>query len=350
MTSKLWGAAAVVLLLLAGLAFVPVGGGAVTALPEPGSRRNTMDLSPFSAEPPGRPLALLFLHHSVGGQLLADEGPPVGHHSIYATHPNGGGLRGLLARSGYDVHEASYGSRFGERTDLFDWLPKMRDHLDRIVRIAHQDEMLPGAAHNQIVVFKSCFPNSRFLGEGEPPGDPQGPELTLSNAKATMRALLPVLGRRPDVLFVYVTAPPQAPRVAPVPAWRWVAKKVLGRSHDVAALRRSGALARRFNAWLQAPDGWLAGYAHRNVVVFDYWEILTGGGRSNLLTYTNGQGYDAHPSAEGNRRAAGAFVELLNRAVRRAGLVEQTHDGPREMEERVGQTSPTPLATERRSP
>ena len=49
---------------------------------------------------------------------------------------------------------------------------------------------------------------------------------------------------------------------------------------------------------------------------------MTGGRRSDLLVYPTNDGLDSHPSSEGQRRAAEAFVPFLNRAVRRAGLVE----------------------------
>ena len=44
-----------------------------------------------------RPLRLLFLHHSIGGQLLAEPGPDDGKGAV---HPNGGGLRKRLEASG----------------------------------------------------------------------------------------------------------------------------------------------------------------------------------------------------------------------------------------------------------
>jgi hypothetical protein len=262
---------------------------------------------------------LLFIHHSCGGQLLAAPGPARGDHCIFASHPNGGDLRALLSLGGYDVHEASYGSALGEHTDLFDWLPKFRDRMAEVLACAGQDERHADGATNQVVVFKSCFPNSAFVGDGDPPGDPAGRELTLWNARATMRALLQELGRQPRVLFVYVTAPPLAP-LRRMRAAAWLLRAMTGRRPpDLAA---SGALARRFNEWLSAPNGWLSGYSERNVAVFDYFDVLTGHGPANLARYPTGNGTDAHPSSEGNARAARAFAFMLNRAVLRAGIDE----------------------------
>ncbi len=320
MRRKTWIAAVVVVVAAGAAAWFPVGGIDVTR--DQGARREgaTLDLSPFSDAPPGGKVEMLFIHHSCGGQMLAPEGPEAGANCIYRAHPNGGDARALLERAGYVVHEASYGSVVGERTDLFDWLPKFRTQMDRILETRLQDERLAGNTRNQIVAFKSCFPNSDFVGEGREPGDPAGPELTLANAKATMRAVREELARRPDVLFVYVTAPPLAPRLPSAPLWKVLAKTVLGRQTTEAQYRERARLARAFNDWMKAPDGWLAGYPGKNVAVFDYFDVLTDAGASNNLRYATGDGYDSHPSATGNRRAASAFVSFLNRAGRRASV------------------------------
>jgi hypothetical protein len=280
-----------------------------------------MDLSSYSDAPPATPLRLLFIHHSVGGQLLAEAGPESAlGKSIYVTHPNGGGLRHLLEAASYEVHETSYGSAIGEATDLFDWLPKFRDRMDAVLRTEANDRLYADGRTNQIVVFKSCYPNNRFRGMGHEPGNPAGPELTLANAKATLRALLPELAKQPSVLFVYMTIPPVAPRGYAEPLWKWLAKRVLRRPTTAEAVREQAKIARQLNDWVTAPDGWLAGYPHKNVVVFDYYNVLTDHGASDLLQYATGDGDNSHPSRAGNERAAVDLVRLVNRAVRRAGL------------------------------
>ena len=280
-----------------------------------------LDLSDFSSDPPEALLRLLFIHHSVGGQLLAPPGPEVDRpkpQCIYESHPNGGGLRPLLTKSGYQVHEASYTSIVGEKTDLFDWEPKFRDQFDRVLATDEQDRVYDDGRRNQIVVFKSCFPNNEFLGQGTAPGNARGPELTVANAKAALRALLPLFERHPDVLFVYVTAPPIAPFAPGEPLYRLLARRLRGRPTWSDTVRASGRFARDFNNWVVGKDGWLAAYPKSNVVVFDYYGILTGRG-SDYSRFTTNES-DSHPSAEGNRRAAQEFVPFLNRAVHRAGL------------------------------
>src|SRR5579872_2121133 len=183
------------LVAAAGGLLYPVGG-AASAPPSPGPPVPTFDLSSF-ADAPVRPkvgdtggggrgttarvagVPLLFIHHSCGGQLLADPGKESSRaNCIYDAHPNGGGLRRMLEASGYDVHEASYGSDVGDKTDMFDWLPKFQTKMDKILSVRRNDDLLPAGEKNQIVLFKSCFPNSDFVGVGAPPGDARGPELT----------------------------------------------------------------------------------------------------------------------------------------------------------------------------
>jgi hypothetical protein len=276
-----------------------------------------LDLSGFPATPPAIPLDLLFIHHSCGGELLAAPGPEDGTNCILRTHPNGGGLRNLLEQGSYRVHEASYGSRLGQQTDVFDWLPKFRSQMDQVLSCDLQDNAYANGRQNRVVVFKSCFPNNLFRSEGVAPGNPTGPYLTVWNAKAAYAALLNEFQKFPGVLFVCVTAPPLAPKNRPEPLWKQLAKRALRRPNSMAL---SAPLARQFNNWLSSTDGWLKNYTRNNVVVFDYYDILTGHGRSNFSIFPTGNGFDSHPSGAGNSEAANALVPWLNRAVRRAGL------------------------------
>lgn len=272
--------------------------------------------SALADAPQGNNLRLLFIHHSCGGQLLAAPGPEAGSRCVYASHPNGGGLRGRLEQAGYEVHEASYGSAVGEHTDHFDWLPKFHQQMDQVLTCERQDAFYNDGRRNQIVVFKPCFPNNQFVAEGTAPGNPAGPELTVWNAKATYQVLLPEFAQHPEVLFVCMTPPPLARESLRTPRWRQVARRVLGRG---PAPEVSAALARAFNAWLSSPAGWLKD-GPPNVAVFDLYDLLTDQGASNWSCYPSGEGADSHPSRAGNEKAAAAFVPFLNGAVCRAGL------------------------------
>jgi hypothetical protein len=263
---------------------------------------------------------LLFIHHSCGGQLLAEPGPVKEHaRCIYATHPNGGGLRKLLEGEGYEVHEASYGSVVGDATDLFDWLPKFTGKMPDVLRVDRNDTFYADDRRNEIVLFKSCYPNSRFVGEGTGSGDARGPELTLANAKATFAELRKRFEGHPETLFVYVTSPPNAPKEDAEAGWKSLAKRALGRQTASDRLADQARVARKFNDWVKSPKGWLDGYTRTNVAVFDYFDVLTDHGTSNLSRYPNEDGYDSHPTAAGNRKAATALVEALRSAVARFG-------------------------------
>ena len=306
--------------LVVAAGFIPVGGNKA-AYDEPlnnNTEVTAMNLSSFSTAPPGLSLNLLFIHHSCGGQLMADVGPDKGQSCIYQTSTNGGSLRSLLQKEGYIVHEASYDSEVGGNTDIFDWPAKFKNDMGKVLQCDQQNAYFKDGRKNQIVVFKSCYPNNEFSGMGQEPGNPSGPDLTVSNAKAAYAALLPEFAKHPEVLFVAMTAPPIIGKLSPEPLWKFIARIILRR--PLAPPSTSGHLARHFNNWLKAETGWLATYEHKNVVVFDYYDILTGHGKSNYAEFPSGGGNDSHPSTVGNTQAALAFVPFLNQAVRRAGL------------------------------
>ncbi len=309
-------------LVIAGAAmFIPIRYDAATSTPTATATPISMD--GYSADKPSKPLNVLFIHHSIGGSLLAAEGPQQGDKAdkcIWDTHPSGGGLRDKLGAQGYSVHEASYGSAVGEDTDLFHWPGKFSTQMDAILALKLQDERLADGQKNHVVAFKSCFPNNMFTGQGTAPGNAAGPELTVWNAKASLNAVLRELEKHPDTLFVYLTAPPVAPKPEPMRLYRVLVRMLKGRFEPEWTARQA-EWARELNSWVVSKDGWLKDYTKNNVVVFDYYDVLTGHGASNLSRYATGEGDDSHPSAEGNRAAAEAFVPFLNRAVRRSGLV-----------------------------
>jgi len=273
-----------------------------------------LDLSGFSAKKPAKPVDLLFIHHSCGGHLLADKGEAVGDNCIYKTHPNGGGLRAMLEENNYLVHEASYGSLIGDKTDTCHWNAKFRDHMDKVLTCRHQDEFFTDGTKNRIVMFKSCYPNNRIESDGVEPGDPDSCELTTANCMAAYRSLLGYFAGQPDTLFVVVTAPAL---VEPEAGIKSFIKNIL---RPAGSPERVGWRARGFNNWLKdVENGWLKGYELNNVVVFDYYDILTGSGSSNWSVYPAGP-TDSHPTSEGNSLAAREFVPFLNKALHRFGM------------------------------
>ena len=84
-------------------------------------------------------------------------------------------------------------------------------------------------------------------------GHADGPDLTVWNAKAAYNALLAEFRKRPDVLFVCLTAPPLAPGKDGDARFGGVSLKGKGNCSSNEFDPAEGArLARQFNNWLCA--------------------------------------------------------------------------------------------------
>jgi len=247
--------------------------------------------------PPDRPIKLIFIHHSTGENWLTD-----GY----------GDLGRTLGQNNYFVSDTNYGwgpNGIGDRTDIPNWVEWFRSadtptYMNALFNESGQNagytRSLPNpGGENQIVMFKSCFPNSELDGN---PNDPPATDAdwTVGGAKYVYNEILQYFATRPDKLFVVITAPPVSnPEYA--------------------------ANARAFNQWLL--NDWLRenNYTVNNVAVFDFYNVLTG--PNNHHRFVNGQvehffeqgrntltypSDDDHPSAQGSRKATDEFVPLLN--------------------------------------
>ena len=101
-----------------------------------------------------------------------------------------------------------------------------------------------------------------------------------------------------------------------------LAKKLLRKPSTAELHAERARIARQFNNWAKSPTGWLKDYDLKNVAVFDYYDILTNHGETDLSAFPSGDGTDSHPSREGQQRAAAEIGPFVNRAVRRSGLSE----------------------------
>jgi hypothetical protein len=288
----------------------------VTPTDDP-SEEETVENEIISVTAPDETVKLVFVHHSTGENWLADDN---------------GGLGAALMANNYFVSDTNYGwgpDGIGDYTDIGNWWqwfrgPNSETYLAALYAETTQnssysrmtpEQMPPG--ENQIIMIKSCFPNSALLGETNDPipaissnslkGEAAGGQYhTLSNAKGIYIDLLEYFGTEPDKLFVVVTAPPLS---------------------DPTYAEN----ARAFNLWLVTE--WLAEYPYENVVVFDFYNVLTATGNhyritngelsyiydssdSNTLAYPFAEG-DDHPSQEGNLKATTEFVPFLNWAYHR---------------------------------
>ena len=247
--------------------------------------------------PPAVVVKLIFIHHSSGENWLNDEN---------------GGLGRALGENNYFVSDTNYGwgpDGIGDRTDILNWTewfrgPDSARYLDALYNESGQNspytrDLSDPGGENQIIMFKSCFPNSNLEGNPDDPAVP-GDGLTVGNAKFIYNDLLQYFITRPDKLFIIITAPPL---------------------QDSTYADN----ARAFNTWLV--KDWLAenNYPYPNVAIFDFYNILTGANnhhrfQNGVIEYINDRGKntahypteDDHPSKTGNHKATTEFIPLLN--------------------------------------
>jgi hypothetical protein len=270
---------------------------------------------------------LIFIHHSSGENWLIDDN---------------GALGAALRDNNYFVSDTNYGwgpDAIGDTTDIGHWWnwfcsPDSSAYLKALYVESEQHadysrlENDPGG-ENEIVMFKSCFPNSYLAGKpDDPPTLTTGENplrgqdawceyMTVANAKGIYNEILAYFATRRGKLFIVITAPPQV-------------RNETDATH--------AANARAFNNWLV--NDWLKEYPYPNVAVFDFYNVLTSNGgstRTNDLNKTTGNHHrwwndaiqhvqgvnnnfssygtdssDSHPTAAGNRKATGEFIKLLN--------------------------------------
>lgn len=271
--------------------------------------------------PPSSTVNLVFIHHSTGENWLNDDN---------------GGLGLALLDNNYFVSDTNYGwgpDSIGDRTDIGNWWEWFRGsesstYLDALYNEKGQYSSYSrlsttAAGENEIIMFKSCFPNSALQGSSNDtvPSISNNPlkgqssgsdDHTIANAKGIYIDILKYFETRQDKLFIVITAPPLTDSTY-------------------------ASNARAFNQWLV--NDWLKNYPYHNVFVFDFYNVLTSNGgnsntndlgnasgnhhrwwnnavqhttsNKNTLSYPSG---DDHPSKAGNLKATSEFVPLLNYA------------------------------------
>lgn len=219
---------------------------------------------------------MVFLHHSVGKGILQQ-----------------GGLRDSLLAIGISVKGATYGDEVGQFTDMCHWSPKFANDFDRILDFKnHPNVYYQDGRSNDIIMFKSCFPNSFITGEGSGPGDPTSRERTLQNYKASFAELGKVFRQHPDRLFIYMTFPPLT----------------TAETNPEAAKR-----AREFNNWLLSK--FLPQYRQEsgldNFQIFDLFDILADSDNVLRREFHRDNEHDSHPNETGNKIVAQKFMEFF---------------------------------------
>lgn len=219
---------------------------------------------------------LIFIHHSCGENWLND------------------GLCQALNDMGFHVADICYGWRdYGDHTDTIDWPVWFTDDVMPLVyhemnAMTAPNMIRPAVVENEIILFKSCFPNSDV-------GSDITDEMDLYNG------LLAYFEQHPDKMFVLVTPPPMIHISNPVKT-------------------------RELCNWLyERNTGWLSGLSTGNVFVFDFYNVLTHPDAhhqflSGQEVHQSVEGADTlhydsdgddHPRKEGNTKATREFIGLL---------------------------------------
>ncbi len=283
--------------------------------------------------PPTSPVKLIFIHHSTGENWLTD----------------GDGNLGIALRdNNYFVSDTNYGwgpsdadlgyANIGDHTDIGHWYnwfagPNYVTYTTALYTEYDQNSVYsrlatdPGG-ENEIIMFKSCYPNSHISGNPtDPPTTGANPlrgqdawseYMTVGNVKGIYNDILGYFATRTDKLFVLIVSPP-----------------LIETETDATHAANARAIAE----WLV--NDWLDGYPHDNVAVFDFYNVLTSNGGNtnindldwptgnhhrwltgtvqhtqtvdnNFSAYGGGNGGGSHPTAAGGQKASGEFVPLLN--------------------------------------
>jgi hypothetical protein len=224
------------------LAYLPAAAAAST-----GANAITNINYALNSDVPTSTVKLIFIHHSCGENWLND---------------GNGGLGIELGQNNYFVSDTNYGwgpDSIGSSTDIPNWLDWFRGpntstymsalYAESVQHSSYTRNLTDPGGGNEIILFKSCFPNSALEGN---PTDPPSADgwLTVGHAKYVYSQLLQYFGEHPDKLFVVITAPP-----------------LIDGTY--------AANARGFNQWLV--NNWLndKSYSLKNVAVFDFRTTIT---------------------------------------------------------------------------
>ena len=267
----------------------------------------------INTDPPEVTERLVFIHHSCGNNWLDTGNGNLG---------NTLGENNYYVRDTYYGWDALYNTDIGSHTDTDSWYYWFLDESTEAVEITSmygtttletQDNGIPRrdnimdslystdnkhasytpitdpVGENDIIMFKSCYPLSEV-------------GASIDDEKAIYNDLLDYFVQRQDKLFILVTPPGET---------------------EVS----SYLLTKELCQWLVDEEtGWLSGYAHNNVGVFDFYCVLSEIDSHHTvengeIIYTYSPDYDGtspyhegddHPNSTGNQKSTDEFVPLLN--------------------------------------
>lgn len=243
--------------------------------------------SNLNTTPPSSTVKLVFIHHSCGGNWLADGNGNLGH---------------KLNENNYYVTETDYdwdaepNDNLGDHTDTPDWPSwfnndKMPYVYKNNLHSAYQNIIANPGGENEIIMFKSCFPMSEV-------GN------SITDEKTVYNNIKSYFASHQNKLFVLITPPGET---------------------DVESYTKTRELC---NWLVDTENGWLKGYTGKNILVFDFYGVLSETGSHHRVVgdhvehlyasnYDGTSPYhdgDDHPNSQGNQKATNEFIPLLNYA------------------------------------
>jgi hypothetical protein len=217
---------------------------------------------------------VFFLHHSVGNNLI-----------------NQGNLREQFQQAGIDFWDQGYrydGMRGPDGQDTGFWYPVPGDNTDPdgLARVfAQQPRRLPvnalsGLLQHEVIIFKSCYPNSSI----------NGPE-QLASLQQMYLGMRATIEQHPDRIFILLTTPPLNPAETQLEQARY---------------------ARALSEWMLSDE--FVGDLE-NLYVFDFYSLLAendpASAEYGMLRAAYRNGADSHPNAAANQAIAPVLVDFV---------------------------------------
>lgn len=221
---------------------------------------------------------VIFLHHSVGNNLI-----------------NQGNLRQLFQQQSIDFWDQGYlydGLRdpSGQVTGF--WYPVPGDNTDPdgLARVfAQQPRALPvnalsGLLQHEVIIFKSCYPNSNISSMEH-----------LQSLQQLYTGMRASMAQHPEKIFVLLTSPPLNP---------------------AETTAENARYARQMAEWLLSED--FRG-GQENLFVFDFYSLLAENDPSSadygMLRAPYRDGADSHPNAAANQAIAPQLVDFVSASI-----------------------------------
>lgn len=244
-----------------------------------GLARAIVDSRNVKADNHGDLTSVLFVHHSVGQNLIRQ-----------------GGLRERLAESGFRLWDQEYNNRGltgpdGNARGYAYWIPGDNTDPDGYEAIFRQPvhalpwNTLSGILQHEVIVFKSCYPVSDIRDDA-----------ALERYRSHYLAIRSTTDAHRDKLFIVVTPPPLNPS---------------------ATSSAAAARARAFADWLGSPE-FLDG--HANLFTFDLFGSLEekdpSSAEAHMLRAEYRDGGDSHPTEAANRAVAPLLADFIAKTAR----------------------------------